>query len=247
MKVFHVSNSAGAAVAESDIQIQTGAVKLGFYLTSGEVAPAVADWGKIEVRLKHVSSRGTQVLIERTSLLTLMEICSAREGCFIKSEGALVGTVDLTPNGHALDLAGGYLSLDVDTKAVKVLSLRVNAIDSPRTTNIFRYYNPVYVNGGITKEIDLLAVNEVSIDYRTIESLQLQFPERSISYLQEELTYIGRDLNDIVHVSGNGEGATACFGFANIITLPVPAVNRMTITPMGEAGFYLYLLEERAL
>jgi hypothetical protein len=244
MRVFNevaASTIDGMYVNRTDIQIQSNTAYLGFVITGINGVDTNLD--DISIRVKHISSKGTQVIYEKTPLGVILEIGSSQEG-FYRSGVDAEGLVDLTKDAKALDLSGGYLSLDIESKnGGKVVEMSVYALDTAEETSFFQYMNPVYLNGGITKSINVRNVDTIALDHTKIESINLQFPKRAVTYLAAELRLLANKLNDLV----TDRGSLLIVGYEKFCVLPVVGVTEMTITPAVTEGFYVYMLEEKSV
>ncbi len=250
MKVKSLSNLS----KEEDIQIQSATQQIGVVIV-GNGLPYDASAAPT-MRVRFVSpSGGTRTIIDRTPIYDLLEINASSEGCFrfvqpfvgppipagqTDPNYQLIGLIDITPGG-ALDLGSdGYLSVDIESPRA-MLSCDVYALDAPALTKLYRRYDPTTVTG-VTKEINLTDVDAIAIRPDLVESISLQYPNRTVEYTAQELQMIGDGINDIV--SFNSATGTVTAGLQRQLQLNVKACSRMTVTPRGVALFYLYLLKD---
>jgi hypothetical protein len=239
---------------EEDIQIQSATQQIGLAIVGNgnPTDPTTAP----TIRVRFVSpSGGTRTIIDRTPIYELLEINASGEGCFryvqpfvgppipagqTDPNYQLVGLIDITPGG-ALDLGGdGYLSVDIESPRA-MLSCDVFALDAPVLTKTYTRYDPTTVTG-VTKDFSLVGVDSIAIRPELIDTISLQYSNRTVEYTAQELIMIGDSINDII--SFNSSSGTVQAGMQRVLQLKTQDCNRMTITPKGEALFYLYLLKQ---
>lgn len=257
---------------KEDIQIQTAFSKLGIKIHS-----STQEIGNPTLVLKYIGRKGNITVIERTSIKTLLKLNTYGEGVFLDGESwgnvttqtesginqtvttstiytangfILQGLITVGLNG-AIDTSGeGYFSLSVyaDPSAANVVNLEVNAIEHPVLTRTILQYDPVVVpSGGVRKDISLTGVTAVGLNLDVTETIELEYPTRSISQTNEELRMKLISDNEVISIDMGAQSVSPCQ--SDILYYDVDVVHRMSLQPFQTVttNSVIYLIKELTL
>ncbi len=234
--------------SKKDIQIQNSTYKLGIVLDM-VASPRNSN---VNITVRYVSNEtGTTTIHYPISITKLLERTAIKQGHFEYSRPYVagvspaqyadrnyyhvVGTIQIGADG-ALDLAGGYLSVDVEADSeIKLLNLF--AIDAGVKTRSFLGTNPLSING-VTKEVSLAGIDGIMFAPAQVKNLTVQYPGRSSVFPHAEIQMMQQELNDLVSVDIMSQKAE--YGHVEIVDFQPVGANSITFEPENENQFYVY-------
>ncbi len=237
------------------VQIESGAHQLRVRLA----AAAGFNPEGVTLRLGLTSSKlGTKVLRDKMSITALAEMTAfgTGEGHFERNRHATNANLttvidfvfDVSKNGVLPLNDGAFLSLDIkgdngldDGQTFDLIS--VSTMDAPTISADYEKSEPFFISEGITRDINLVGVDEVVMPLDQVERIQITSEGKATEYTQEELKVMARALNDIVSV--DTVTGVATYGIKRWMLMQLIHATKMTVTPADggavTGGFYVYL------
>lgn len=236
-----------------DIQVETSVAKLGFRITTTDVARTLAG---MYIKADVAGREGSKMLIPTLKVYSLMQICSMLEGSISIIETStdvftIEGTIDVGTDGALKLDPNKYLSV-VLTAAHTSDSIELYSIDMPAFSLEAFLFDPITFNGGGVKEVDLRNASAIIVPVDAVASINIDFEglrdgqaARSIIYTRGELKLVNRDTNDIVVSSP--DSTYVKYGYHEFLVLPLQAASRAKVEALITSTFNIYIQREIAI
>jgi hypothetical protein len=239
---------ANTGTFKEDAQLEIGTCSLGIKVTSAAgITSAVFNAMKLQVSL--VSKTGNIKTLPLLPLRFLLNASSMAEGSFQWTSTILFGTVDLSKVGCVQLADGEYMSVKYEGFPDDAVT-DIWAIDSQNHYRQALVFESISINRtskelNVASKSDLyLPITESSIG---IEQIEIQYPNRKVTMLEDELKLINQRTNDVVFFKEDGDGGLkAQYGYDKFLHLDITDALSIIVTPIDGTSFTVYTAHEIA-
>ena len=194
------------------------------------------------------SGNGSNPVINRIPLWTLLEESAEIVGVFNFEPTVLEGMIDLTVDEMPYDaMEINFLQVNIEGMNTD-WNLKMFAIDSWGNDGALRNLEQKSVIGTSSQDLSLKGVKRMIIPINKIDSITVDYPElknlksKSVTYEEDELKLLMLEDDGIVYLKG--KNATPKYHYENNLILDVGSAIRCRIQPKATAGDFNILLDK---
>lgn len=234
---------------KEDLQLQTSAVKLLINISSvAGFSEAAFNAMQISVSVFNKNS-GEEPVLPKMPLRDAFNKSSFKEGFFKWGQNTLSGTIDLSVHG-AVDMEEGeYFSINYEGFPADALT-SIYAVDAPMLVKSVLKTEEITISG-TTKDINVSDKSSLFIPLTDgaghgVESLQLQYANRTVTYTEDEIKLLNESVNDLACVidqtldNADGTSRLVKFGYDRLLHLDITNVIRLQIKPKTKTAISVY-------